>query len=152
MKIKNIQIDAMWNRDNEACYSDTMLAFLYDKPMTLLDVLKRDDEAEATVIDNDGDAQTVSWKTTDLNDRLWVIRHAFDSQYGAYALFSGFLREWCNKAKAMLTKEQRELVEFDHSDMKDSEYAHINRSYLRRMYEHGCKDQVVAAFAEMLEA
>lgn len=51
-------IDAAWNRRHRACYGDWRLKELYDRPMTLLEVLTRCDGP---------------WASVDDEDRVWVL-------------------------------------------------------------------------------
>lgn len=53
-------IDAKWNRDHGACYSDERLAELYDRPMTVFEVLTRRDGP---------------WADVPAVDRIWVASH-----------------------------------------------------------------------------
>ena len=51
-------ITAKWNRKHGACYTDERLAALYDRPMTLLEVLTRCDG---------------KWRMVSTVDRIWVF-------------------------------------------------------------------------------
>ena len=80
-------IDAAWCRERRACYSDRRLARLFDRPMTLLEVLTRRDGP---------------WKRVPAKDRLWpffiaapraakaaVVNRAADRQVRAHCLHCG---------------------------------------------------------------
>ena len=57
----NTLIYARWCRERGACYTDRRLARLFDRPMTLLEVLTRRDGR---------------WKRVPAQDRLWVFFRA----------------------------------------------------------------------------
>ena len=80
-------IDARWCRKRSACYTDRRLASLFDRPMTLLEVLTRRDGP---------------WKRVPAKDRLWpffiaapraakaaVVNRAADRQVRAHCLHCG---------------------------------------------------------------
>ena len=80
-------IDPKWCRERGACYSDKRLARLFDRPMTLMEVLTR----------RDG-----QWKRVPAGDRLWpffraasqaaqavVANRAADRQVRAHCLHCG---------------------------------------------------------------
>lgn len=53
-----VMIDAAWCREREACYSDGKLAVLFNRPMTLMEVLTRQDGP---------------WADVPAADRVWVF-------------------------------------------------------------------------------
>jgi hypothetical protein len=57
-------INAAWNREHRACYSDERLTALYDRPSTLLEVLERRDGP---------------WADVSNLDRVWVACRALSS-------------------------------------------------------------------------
>ena len=85
--MSRLWIDARWCRKRQACYTDWRLARLFDRPMTLAQVLTRRDGR---------------WRRVPAADRLWpfflaapvaakavVANRAADRQVRAYCLHSG---------------------------------------------------------------
>jgi hypothetical protein len=68
--IPNILIDAEWNRNRGACYENSELDKLYDRPYKLSEVMTN---------------QHGDWNTVPSYDRVWVLEHvlAQSRKYGS---------------------------------------------------------------------